>query len=94
MATTLADEESEDFDLERGNPFTFKFKISFNLLIEFQSVNVIKKSAARPVINLVNIQQCAHNPSRRIVTEAKKKDMLNLFSYIIPVYHHHLSLSQ
>lgn len=79
--------KEDGVEYERDSPLTFKFKTSLNSMIEFASVNLAKRWQCHPLINLGNVQQKLFYPSRHVVTEAKKQDMLDLFPYIPPVYH-------
>ncbi|CAG4956555.1 unnamed protein product [Parnassius apollo] len=71
---------------ERNHPLQFQFKETLNADMPFYKVDLSKKQQGRPAY-LCNIQQGPLYPSRRPVTIAKKKDMLDLLPYIPPIYH-------
>ncbi|CAG5001542.1 unnamed protein product [Parnassius apollo] len=60
---------------ERNHPLQFQFKETLNADMPFYKVDLSKKQQGRPAY-LYNIQQGPLYPSRRPVTIAKKKDML------------------
>lgn len=72
---------------QRTEPLLFQFKETLDPDAEFYKVNLSKKRTGKPLQNLLNINQDKLYPSRRIVTEAKKKDMMDLLPFIPPVYH-------
>lgn len=72
---------------ERNHPLQFKFKETLNVDTPFYEVDIGKKKQGRPIKNLHHIQQDPLYPTRRAITSAKKKDMLDLLPYIPPVFH-------
>lgn len=75
--------------VQRTDPLSFKFKTTCNSLIDFETVNLDKNKSKRGpnLRNFSNVQQHILYPRRRVVTEAKKKDMLDLLSFIPPTHH-------
>ncbi|CAG5013826.1 unnamed protein product [Parnassius apollo] len=71
---------------ERNHPLQFQFKDTLNADMPSFKVDLSKKQQGRPAY-LYNIQQGPLYPSRRPVTIAKKKDMLDHLPYIPPIYH-------
>lgn len=58
---------------EKGSPFTMKFKETFNDIVEFRQIDLRKYGPGRNVQSLVNVEQVPLYPSRRPISEAKKK---------------------
>lgn len=55
--------------------------------MDFYKVDLLKKTGGRPLNNLIHIHQDQLYSSKRVVTAAKKKDMMDLLPYIPPIHH-------
>lgn len=73
---------------ERGSPFQIKFRENLNEMSVFREIDLKKtKTKGSPVLCLTSVTQHCLYPTRRPMTDAKKKDMLSLLPYIPPVFH-------
>lgn len=73
---------------QRDLPLQFQFKETLNPETEFHIVDLSKKkSVGRSSRGLTNVVQQPLYHTRRTVTAAKKKDMMDLLPYIPPVHH-------
>ena len=73
---------------QRGHEFEIRFKETLNDFSPFRILNLEKSSGAgRKTISLNRIDQDCLYITRRPVSAAKKKDMVDLLPYIPPVYH-------
>ncbi|CAG9773484.1 unnamed protein product [Ceutorhynchus assimilis] len=74
------------FRFERDSPFKFKYKETLNEMIDFNEVSLAKAGKGKQPVSLPENQDVLY-PQRRIVTQQKKRDMLDLLPFIPPIRH-------
>ncbi|KAJ4429628.1 hypothetical protein ANN_21829 [Periplaneta americana] len=72
---------------ERGMPFTMRFKERLSELVEFSKVNFMKKRKGNKLHSLAHVHQELLYKNQRLVTNEKKKNMLDLLKFIPPLHH-------
>lgn len=72
--------------VEKQYPFQFKYKSSFDENEDFKIVSLLRKNTKGKKIDL-NVQQKYHAENSNPITAEKKKDLLQLLSYIRPENH-------
>ncbi|XP_076660862.1 uncharacterized protein LOC143364351 isoform X2 [Halictus rubicundus] len=71
---------------ERGKQFDIFYKTTISVDVKYEILNIQRARCGRP-LQLKNITQENLYPSVRPVSEAKKKDMIDLLKFIPPVHH-------